>query len=116
MTIRLAILLAILPPTFDPDVELRRWPSYERTGDVCQFIMRHERWVKTQKLPCGVSKEDYLFELAKTKAPWLVLYEAHVAGLVARKQALKRLREEIGEGAWQAGVMPPPVPVWLWQR
>ena len=48
---------------------------------------------------------------------WECLYDARTArfGVVTRRRALARLRDAIGEGAWDRGVMPTPTVPLRWE-
>jgi hypothetical protein len=109
-----------LPPLSDRD----RFPPREICRQAMQFnraykahLTAHMAWY------CGDSDRSQWFidALAETDQFFYVWDWCHAAqGGEARdetywREALQRVRDSIGHGAYGAGQMPPPVPVWRFE-
>lgn len=138
MTIALALLLIQIPqpmpvaalPPADSDLwpefllapplcDRERFPGPDVVSDARDFSHRHRTWLADQleyeldpfrrSVLCNWNREA--LDLYRA---WDLLDDARHAGYPAWRQrvALKRLREAIGDEDFNAGRMPPCVPVW----
>lgn len=129
----------IRPEDFVADVKLlrRRWASLKDApplhdctifpdralmNDLLAFNRAYRQHLEARKACVGALEA---FELGEAIQEADALYQVWDAArdaqcsyyyVTVRREALKRLREQIGEASYHRGVLPPPVPLWRFRR
>jgi hypothetical protein len=97
--------------------ECRRFPRRQQIEDFLKFNCSYRNELAA-RLALDVIRADELKaalqESEQLHRTWNTLKDAqcHYLYVLARRQALKELRDRIGLEAFYSGCLPPPVPVW----
>lgn len=117
------ILLALLgaPEPDPPLTDLTWFPSHETSRKYQIFASQHRDWLAFQVEWHQWAQEEITeskMEAAWCWKAWDHLVDASYPYLHdnERRQHLGKLRDQIGRAAYEAGRMPPPVPVWRFRQ
>ena len=113
----LALAILGLPEPDPPLTDLMWFPSYEACHKYRMFAAEHRDWLAFQAdwhLSAQEEMAEWQIEAAWCWRVWDHLEDAGnpVMDKNWRRKYLGRLRHQIGREAYEAGRMPPPVPVW----
>lgn len=104
------------PPSWDA----ARFPIREVCNEACSMNRRYREWlVQRQEL---FSSEEWITEAIgecdQLWTTWDTVRDSRAENyyVVARRRALKTLRERIGPAAYYGGFLPAPLPVWRMRR
>ncbi len=105
--------LADAPPLRDA----RRLPDRSAVGDLLSFNRAYRRNLESRRAidrDRGPIIHDATREADRLYQVWDAVREARcdIYYVPVRRKALKRLREVLGDVAYQSGQLPPPVPLW----
>lgn len=95
----------------------RRFPDRGTSGDLLSFNRAYRRNLESRRaidrdrsalIHDATCEADHLYDI------WDAIREARcdIYYVPVRRLALKRLRDKIGDVAYQSGQLPPPVPLW----
>jgi hypothetical protein len=117
----LALSLILMPP--DPLADLHRFPPadvalrfYNQSQEHLQFL--NDRWKGLGQYSRHANEWSAWYqEQLNINWAWWCLKESqiHYYGF-QRQDMLKKLRDQLGDEAFLAGRMPPPVAVWRFER
>lgn len=116
------LAMLVMPPADPPLSDLHRFPAAAVAKANYDFATEHRNWVNKQK-PLAPRDEsrwlDWQAEAAHCRKAWDNLWDANQVQLYdanARRKWLYRLRVTIGEEDYWIGRMPPPVPLWRFEK
>lgn len=122
MNAALAIYCILLSrPDLPPLEDLYRLPCDEIAKANCEFSDTFQGWCQTQaSFDCcradmfGAAKHEAI----RLRLPWMWLVHARrqYDSDIERREALSKIRFAIGEDNYRLGILPPPVPLWRFDR
>jgi hypothetical protein len=104
-----------------PLLDCMRFPDRAMIGDLLAFNRAYRQHLETCLAAETVrwwELREALQEVDRLHHVWDTVRDARCDYyyVTVRRQALKRLREMLGEEAYYTGCLPPHVPIWLFQR
>lgn len=111
----LLCVLWSLPEPWPPAEDLHRFPPKAIVDQNVTFAEKHIRWLESQRdWHKGRDVDGWLWEARECLASWTELQRCHYAS--STREKLHDLKWRLGWADYSAGRMPPPVPLWRFER
>lgn len=104
-----------------PVAEALRFPDYKVANKMQACNRSYEKELRQRLIFDNVHREEIEMALQETERLYRIWDKVHEARrryfyITVRRQALRELRQMIGDAAFYSGQLPPPVPLWRLPR